>query len=182
MKALFFEDPFWLYGFLLVAEAALAARWWRTRERRHALWLLFPLGLAAVLVALSTLVVTDREKIKEATSEIIAHVQARRIEAIEAHLDEDFRVSFQGRGMDRAEALRELGQALSRGGVGEVVIKENEVEVKGPEARQRLLTLIELRGGFGNGRLPVHWQLHWVRVGGRWRIHEVAEPRIGVTP
>lgn len=182
MKALLFEDPFWLYGFLLVAAVVLALRWRRTRDRRHARWILLPVGLAVLVFALSTLVVTDREKIQGATREIIAHVQSRRADSIEAFLDEDFRASLHGEGLDRAQAMKKLRQALSQGSVGEVEIKENEVEVKGPEANQRLLTLIELRGGLGQGRLPVLWQIHWVRVGGRWRIHEVAEPRIGITP
>lgn len=182
MKSLLFEDPFWLYGFLLLAGIVLVVRWYRTRERRHALWVLAPAGLGVLVFALATLVVTDREKIQAATREIVSHVQGRRAEAIAPYLDQEFRATFQGRGMDPAQAMAQLREALARGGVGEVVIKESEVEVKGPEAHQRLFTLIELRGGLGQGRLPVHWQIHWVRSGGRWRIYEVAEPRIGLTP
>ena len=182
MKSLLLEDHFWLYGFILLAGVVLALRWWRTRERRHALWILLPTGLGAVVFTLSTLVVTDREKIQRATKDIVAHAKGQRIEEIGAFLDEDFRVTLHGQGLDRAEALDRLRQALSQGGVGTVEIKENDVEVKGPEAHQRLVVLVELRGGLGQGRLPVHFRIHWIRVGGRWRIHEVAEPRIGLTP
>lgn len=182
MKAMLFEDPFWIYGALIIAEAVLAARWWRTRERRHALWMLLPLGIGVGVFALATLVETDREKIQRSTQEIVVHVQARKTDAIEALLDEDFRGTFQGQAMDRKEAMDRLRQVLSQGSVGAVEIKKNEVEVRGPEAHQKLNTVIELRGGMGQGRLPVNWQIHWIRVGGQWKIHEVAEPLIGLAP
>lgn len=182
MKALLFEDPFWLYGILAMMEAVLAWLWWRGRERAQALRLLVPLGLGVLVFAVSTLVVTDREKIQRATKELVSHVQERRVAEVEAYLDEEFRATFQGRGLDRKEALAKLAHLLSQGRVGAVEIKQNEVEVNGPEATQRLSTVIELRGGFGQGRLPVHFLLRWVKTGKTWRIFEIAEPSIGITP
>ncbi len=180
MKALFFEDPFWLYGLLLVAAAVLGTVWWRTRERAHALRLLIPVGLAGVVFAVSTLVVTDREKIQAATEALVSSVKAGRLDAFETYLDRDFRGHFRGRAMNRDQTLQEARQILTQAGVGDVDIKKNDIEVKGPDARQRLQVLVDYHGPGARGRLPVLFQIHWIRTEQGWRIYEVAEPEFRV--
>ncbi len=178
MKALLFEDPFWLYGMLAVAAAVLLWRWWRTRRRAHGLWAGLPLALGLGVFAVSTLVVTDREEIQAATRAIVDAVADGRTGPLQTYLDRDFRATLGGRTFDRDSALRRVREALDRGEVKKVEIAKNEVQVQETDAFQRLLTHIRHR----QGRLPVLWQVHWIRTEQGWRIYDVKEPRIGVTP
>lgn len=179
MKALFFEDPFWLYGLLIIAEAVLVTLWWRGRERAQALRCFVPLGLGVVVFAVATLVVTDREKIQRATKQLVDNVTAGRVDTLEKLLDEDFRGTFRGRTMNRTQTLVEARRVMAMVGIKAVEIKKQDIQVKGPDAHQRLQTLIRYGGKVGGaGRVPVLWRIHWIRTKAGWKIYEVSEPQL----
>ena len=71
-----FEDPIWIYIALAAAMAALVALWRVWPGRRMAIALLVPPALAAAVIAVSTAVVTDRERLTAAARAIAADVRA----------------------------------------------------------------------------------------------------------
>ena len=180
MKSLLFEDPFWLYGILGIAFLVLLTSWWRNRDRAHTLRLAVPAGLIGLLFLVSTLVVTDREKIQRATRDVAAAVQAGDVDRVAVWLDRELQATYHGTALNRAQAVARLRSVLGQVRVATVKIQKNEIAVKGPRAFQRLLTWIEVTGRAVQGRVPVRWRVHWVRTASGWRIYEVEEPRIGV--
>ena len=181
MKELFFEDPLWLYVLLFIAEVVMVWLWSKSRERAALLRCLIPLGLAGVVFAVATLVVTDREKIQRATDELVADAKAGRLTAFERWLDREFQGTFRSKPMNRDQALAEARRVLGRGSIKDIEIQKNEIKVQGADAYQRLQTAIRFSGGGFSGRLPMMWRIHWIRTTEGWRIYEVSEPQIGMS-
>lgn len=177
MKSLFFEDPFWLYALLLMAEGVLVTLWRRRGDRKSALRLLIPPAMAALIFALATLVVTDRERIKEATQKLVAGLNAGRTTELASRLASDFRGTFRGmKPLKRGETLERVQKALRQHGVAKITIKSLKVKVRGDQATVHLVTMIELRGKMFRGKIPARWTLQWVKQGKRWLIRDARGP------
>jgi ketosteroid isomerase-like protein len=181
MKALFFEDPFWLYGLLLMVEGVGLAIWRRQRTRKSALRLLVPPALAALIFAMATLVVTDRERITAAVNEIAGDVTAGQTTALERYLDDDFHMTLNGQSMGKAQTVARARKVMATSHISKVKIRRLQIEVRGDTATLRLITAIGVkRDGYG-GAVPLVWNLRWIKRGKQWRILESTQPRIGTS-
>lgn len=181
MKALFFEDPFWLYGLLVLVEGVLLVIWRRQRTRASALRLLIPPALGALIFAVATLVVTDRERITAAVHEIAQDVASGRTTALEKYLDEDFHMTLYSKPVGKAGTLERARKAMSRSRITKVQIKRLQIDVSGGTATLRMITAIRVEGGGFRGGVPLVWNLRWIKRGKHWRILESTQPRIGTS-
>ena len=177
MKSLFFEDPFWLYALALLAEVVLVIQWRRRGDRQSALRLLIPPAAAALIFALATLVVTDRERLQEATRKIVKTLNAGQTSELASRLTSDFKGTFRGQPpFTREQAVGQIKTAFQLNGVPKITIESLKIEVTGKVATARILTLIELHGRLFHGRFPARWTLEWVKEGGRWLIRDARGP------
>lgn len=181
MKTLFFEDPFWLYGLLVLVEGVLLVIWRRQRTQRSALRLLVPPALAALIFAVATLVVTDRERITAAAHEIAKDVTAGQTTVLEKYLDKDFHMTLNGKPLGKAGTLERARKAMSKSRITKVEIKRLQIEVSGGTATLRMITAIRVEGGGFRGGVPLVWNLRWIKRGRSWRILESSQPRIGTS-
>jgi hypothetical protein len=181
MKHLFFEDPFWLYAMLVLAEGVLLVIWNRDRTRTTALRLLVPPALGALIFAVATLVVTDRERITAAVHEITRDVTNGQVTVLERHLDDDFHMRLGGKPLGKAETVAHARRALARTRITKVDLKRLQVEVSGETATVRMITAIRVEGGGFRGGVPLVWHLRWIKRGKQLRILESTQPRIGTS-
>ncbi len=181
MKALFFEDPFWLYGLLVMVEGVGLVVWRRQRTRKSALRLLVPPALAALIFAMATLVVTDRERITAAVNEIAKDVTARQTWALEKYLDDDFHMILNGQSMGKAQTIARARKVMATSHISKVQIRRLQIEVRGGLATLRMITAVSVkRDGYG-GAVPLVWNLRWIKRGKQWRILESTQPRMGTS-
>ncbi len=181
MKALFFEDPFWLYGLLTMTQVVLVVIWHRQRTRKSALRLLVPPALGLLIFAVATLVVTDRERITKAVHDIGKDVASGQTRALEKYLDEDFHMTLHGKAFGKAETLKRARKVMGTSRITKVQIKRLQIEVSGGTATLRMITAIRVKGGGFQGGVPLVWNLRWIKRGKQWRILEASQPRIGTT-
>ena len=181
MKQLFFEDPLWLYVLLILAESILLLVWKRPRTRQTATRLLIPAAFGALVFAVATLVVTDREKITRATHEIVETVSSGQTSTLEKYLDNDFHGTFRGESLNRAKTISRARDALHRFRIRKVEVKRLEVKVSGQTATVRMLTGIRAGGREVRGQFPVIWRIEWIKRGKDWRILSASEPRLGTS-
>jgi ketosteroid isomerase-like protein len=181
MKTLFFEDPFWLYALLVMAEVVLLLIWRRQRTRTSGLRLLVPPALAALIFGVATLVVTDRERITAAVHEIAKGVAAGQTTALEKYLDDDFHMTLGGPSFGKAKTLARASKVMRTSRITKVKIKRLQIEVKGDTATLRMITAIRVEGGGFRGGVPLVWILRWIKRGKQWRILESTQPRIGTS-
>ena len=181
MKTLFFEDPFWLYALLVMAEVVLLLIWRRQRTRRSGLRLLVPPGLAVLIFGVATLVVTDRERITAAVHEIAKDVAAGQTTALEKYLDDDFHMTLYGRSFGKAKTIARANKTMRTSRINKVTIKRLQIEVTGDTAAMRMITAVRVEGGGFRGGVPLVWTLRWIKRGKQWRILEATQPRIGTS-
>lgn len=181
MKQLFFEDPFWLYVLLILAESILLWIWRRQRTRQAATRLLIPAALGALVFAVATLVVTDRERITRATHEIVETVSSGQTSALDKYLDADFHGTFRGASLNRDQTLARARDALRRFRIQKIEVRRLEVKVSGRTATVRMLTGIRAGGREVRGQFPIIWRIEWIKRGKQWNILSAAEPRLGTS-
>jgi hypothetical protein len=167
---LFFEDPLYVYITLAFAELVAGAIWHERRSRQWLKALAVPPILAGIVLAVSTLVVTDREQIIQATERIARNVEAGNVAAAEVYLDDD----YDGLGFSKAGVLAVGKEVLKNYRVKRVGFTRFTVEVTGADAAVRLDTLITLDNGV---RTTLVWDVRWIKRPGGWRILHVAEPQ-----
>jgi hypothetical protein len=167
---LFFEDSLYVYITLAFAELVIGAIWHETRSRRWLVALAGPPILAGIVLAVSAWVVTDREKIIEATRAIARDAEAGSLAVAETYLDDD----YDGLGFSKAGVLA-IGKAvLNAHRVKRVGFTRVTVEVTGASATMHLGTIITLAEG---GKVTLIWDVRWVKRPGGWRILHLAEPQ-----
>jgi hypothetical protein len=174
LKTLFFENPFYVYVTLGVAELVLTAIWWERRTPRWRQVLLIPPVLAGLVLLVERLVVTDREQLLADVREIARGLEMHQSETLDRYLDDDFRGYLGGREIDRKAAIETADQAVKGMGVSSVSLRDVEVQVNGATARMRgeaWLTFQAPNIGVGRGRLE--WEVVWRKRGGQWRIAEL---------
>jgi ketosteroid isomerase-like protein len=181
MRSLFFEDPFWLYGLLVMVEGVLLLIWRQQRTRASALRLLVPPALAALIFAVATLVITDRERITAAVHEIAQDVAAGQTTALEKYLDDDFHMTLNGQSLGKPQTLERARKVMARSRLTKVKIKRLQIEVSGGTATLRMITPLRVEGGGFQGNIPLVWSLRWIKRGKQWRILESAQPRPGAS-
>lgn len=184
IKSLLFEDPLYLYIALAFAELALVAVWHSRRTRRLALFLAVPLLVGGLVFAIEGLVVTDREQITAAARDIARCIQDGTYTGIPPHLDEQFRVDMRGippinRVLDKPAVEVACRAVEAARNIQRIKFNQVRVEITGDRAKMHINTMI-ISGDKGEHRSPVIWDLHWVRIDGRWLIREVEKPRVSV--
>lgn len=173
LKRTFFEDPFYVYVTLAVAELILAILWHQRRDRRLALALLGPLLLAGGVFTLERLVVTDREQIIANADQVVALIGSGRLPEVAPYLTDDFTGYFK----DRATALAAGQAAIKTFGISHVEITQAKVEFEGGMGVMNATTRIECSTDLGSGKVPLSWVIYWTKRSGRWQIAEVMEPK-----
>lgn len=174
-----------MYVLLGLLEVVLACIWASRRSRAAALRLIVPPAAAAVVLALSHFVVTDREEIVAAMHEMASDCQAKQTARVEFYLDADARVSLPlhigGVNMTKGETVVVAGKTLTAFDVNVVDLRNVKVTVDGDKARAQGLTIVTGgRGGAAVDRMPLTWDVDWVRRDRGWKVILVRRPRYGV--
>ncbi len=170
LSRLFLEDPLYVYLTLAFAELVVGAIWHERRSRRWLAALAIPPVLAGVVWAVSAWVVTDRERIIEATRTIARDIEAGHLAVAQEYLDDD----YTGLGFSKAGLLGVGKAVLSTYPIERIGFSQVTVEITGPNAAMRLGTNITLTNG---GRVAYIWDVGWIKQPAGWRILRVDEPR-----
>ena len=183
IKSMLFENPTVLYIVLAVAELVLAFLWWDRRAERsgRTYWraLAVPPVLGVALLAMSTLVVTDREQIIAAAKEIAADLSRGNGDALETYLDEKFVVRFEGFPVTRGLVLKLVESQKNKYSIGEIEIVSSTVDIEpGGYATMHVTTHMTGRdrdlGAAFSGR--VQFVVKWIKRADGWKVHECEEP------
>jgi len=178
IKAVLLEDPFSLYVALAIVFVATAAICHERRSRKAPLLLAIPLVLAAAIFSIERLVVTDREKIASAAEEIARSFEEGNAAAILKHLDEDFKASFQGKTVSKAD-VRAIAEATrTRYGISRIKVTKFTTEIESNRAENHAVTLITYHYQGATNRTSYVWELTWIKRPEGWRILRVREPQM----
>lgn len=169
LQRTFLESPLYVYVFLAFAELALAAIWHERRTRRLAMSLLVPPAMAAIVFAVSTLVVTDRERLIQAAEKIARNAENGSIAAAVGYLDDN----YHGLGGDKQGLIDEGNRMLSQFRIKKIRFTSMNVEVQGQTAVMNAGTIIE----FTDGQYPLAWEVGWIKRPQGWRIIDIAQPQ-----
>ena len=178
LRSTFFEDPFVVYVVLILVAIVMGGMWYGRRERKWLLGLIVPVALAGGVFLLERAVVTDREEIWTALDEIAEGVKADDVEAVAKHLDEKF--TGMGLGplrLGKAATLVKVKALMALYAVGEMrYTGRREVTFTGPGlARSRIQTLVFYDRPVEGGRVPMNWEVEWVKGEAGWKIRRVEQ-------
>jgi hypothetical protein len=174
LRTTFFEDPLYVYIALAFAELVLAAIWYERRNRRWTLALLAPVVAGGVVWAVSTMVVTDRERIVSAARRIARDLEVGSVASAGEYLDDNYR----GLGLDKQGALAAGKAAIGAYRIRSIRFTRLSVEVESRQAAMRAATVIEYSAReFGSAQSPLVWRVRWIKRPVGWRILEVEEPQ-----
>ncbi|MCL2701303.1 MAG: nuclear transport factor 2 family protein [Phycisphaerae bacterium] len=184
IKSILFEHPAYVYIALTTATLVLAFLWWERRAERngrkflYALAVPFVLGLA--LLVASTFVVTDRQQIRRAATEIVDDVRGgHRGGALEKYLDEHFVCRYEGRRVGRDEVIALIESQKKRYDIHTIEISGADIDMDSAEyATMRATTQMAGREpNMGMGfSVRVTFVLKWIKRDDGWKIHECEEP------
>lgn len=166
LESLWFVAAAWV-----AAELLLIALWsWRrSRTWARAVWI----GFAAlpVLLAASSLVVTDRERIRAVCRDLADAVENSAPEVIERRLADD----FESEGLDREAFIRRVRNALDRYKVWNVALHGLNVELLTDDAgKAEFRTTANVRGeGVVYEWFASRWRLGFARRGDGWLVTRV---------
>ena len=175
MTHLLFESPLKLV--IIELAIALVLLWWVRRSARPAGRLLIGyLLLAAGLLLVQALVVTDAEKIRRVTREMARAVDFGKVEVIQTHLADDFATW----GYDRDEFGEFVYEQLEVYRVDEVWVGGAELQVDGAQAGIEFTARARV-GTNETGLQPYlgRWRLTLRREGSKWlvtRVENLAGP------
>ncbi|MBN1341954.1 MAG: hypothetical protein JXQ73_04700 [Phycisphaerae bacterium] len=170
LQHILFESPLILFVGSALILAILGAFWWARPGKVTSWAFVCGMALAALLMILQHVIVTDRERILERLEEIALAIDCEEIETIGRALADDCKID----GMAKAELLDRLAFIFNRAEIDEVTIMEAEVSVEGDVA------LANVRGhcrykapDFPYDYHISSWDVRFVRRGGDWLIQEV---------
>ncbi len=174
ISAAVFERPLWLLAMLAAAEVVTLALWRARRTRRAGMVSIAPVLLAAAVLLLSWLVVTDREHIKRAYEVIAADVATGGADALATYLDEDVEIALEpddGWDLDKARAIRLAEHYVGEMKLREIKLSRMTIGVSGDRAETEVTTTLlndwpELAGA----PVVLSWFVRWVRRDNGWRI------------
>lgn len=181
MSSILFEDPTPLYVVLGLAELVLLIIWYRTRTRRSAFALAIPVSAAALLALIASVVVTDREHIVASIEQIVADINRGDIRSAAIYLDEDYSIEEGVEGVEADDVIEKAETAMRDFGVQDVEIIDLSVTIDGSSATAKISTKIHMNNrAAGEGNIPVHWTIEWIKRPQGWRIVHVARPKVGL--
>jgi ketosteroid isomerase-like protein len=180
-SSLLFEGPPYLAFLTGVGFALLMVGWFRAGDRRLAV-AACALAVATGGLLLAQLVETDRERIDAVLADIARDLERGRTDAVRRHLDEDYiGFEYMGSAVDKAGAVRLAERVIRTRGVKSIRATAVRVTVEGDSATSRFGTIIEFADGGGRaGRVPLRWQMEWIRRDGAWKIYRAARPEYGL--
>ncbi len=182
MRELFFEDPFWIYVMLGGVGIFIFILWWRSSDNSKAKWILVPILLGVVVFVVERLVETDREKILKATDAIAEDVRSGKLDVLESMMFRNFMGEFQGRELDKKEALELARHSMETHGVTDIEIRRADVDIveEGRKASMILVTRMRISYLGPQGSLLLRWPIIWEKIDGEWMIVYGETPRIGM--
>lgn len=172
IKRLFLEDPTWVYIILAAGELILAATLYYRRSRRYAWGLIVPVLLGGIVFALDSVVVTDREQIRQTMREIADEFAQGRLDTARKSIDEN----YYGLRNNKSALLAFSEAETSRGRVKSVKITRCRINVVGRRAEMKITTVIHLSDDLGGGVMPFLWKVNWVKRPEGWRIEKLSTP------
>lgn len=180
ISAALFERPLWLLAMLAAAEVVTLVLWRARRTRRAGMVSIAPVLLAAAVLLLSWLVVTDREYIERAYEVIAADVAAGGTDALATYLDEDVEIAIEPDDsepdLDKAGAIRLAEHYVGEMKLREVKLSRMTIGVSGDRAETEVTTtLLNDWPEVAGARLVLSWSVKWVKRDDGWRILR-AEP------
>jgi len=165
VTCILFENWWLLLGVWVPVQFVLIAMWsWlRSTMAKRLVWSGFV--TLPVLLVVSMMVVTDREKIVEQLDELAHAVEQANIDDIASHFAED----FESQGYSRLQMLKHIDARLSQYPLSKARISQVKVEVDGDEAA------VKFRGS-ANIRVPeipyqygtALWRSQWRRSQQGW--------------
>jgi hypothetical protein len=123
--------------FLLVAALVLAVAWSMTRRGGYLIGVGVAVGLFALVLVLSLLIVTDRRRLVQTVKEVSRQINAEQFEAAFGHFADEVELDLDGQKskMKRKDLQAFAGMIFKRKDVGGLVIWDIEVEsVQRPKA------------------------------------------------
>lgn len=168
MQTLLFERPWLLLVLLAALQFVLIAIWsrWPTRSCARAVWI----GFAAMpsLIALSAVVVTQRERVIDLCRELASLVDLGDVDAVAPLLSEDFAAGE----LDREAFLRRAKEKLTRFDVNDPRLRGFEVNFGEPgHAVVVFHAVCRVRSPDAYiNQFPSRWRMS-LRSGGRtWKV------------
>ncbi|MDP6636309.1 MAG: hypothetical protein QGG42_15520 [Phycisphaerae bacterium] len=167
LKIALFENPLGIYiALAIIAILGLVSyKIWGTLKSA------WPTGLALIVgvavYAISTLVVTDREKIRAACDEIAQSVNIKDVAGVERFLDKDF--SGRDQYETRKKAVQWLRRSLKEYGITNVAFKILSLNIQDDLATMVVLGIIE------SDILPrmwTKWRVVWRKRSTGWLVYK----------
>ena len=178
LSRLVFEDPSALYWALGLAQAIMLVMLYFRRTRRVKRLALLPAVLAGIVVLVAALVTTERERLGQATGELVGSFREVDLAAMEQIIASD----FADRHYDKAELLEAAKTAAGRFPVETVEITAKRVELDGDTGKVRVWVTLDAWGG--GRKVPTVWTLWWARRDGQWQLTSIRleEPTVPLPP
>ena len=176
IKQTFLEGPTYVYIALGIAMLVLAAIGYERRRKADAWRLLIPPALALIVLVVSTLVETDREKFIAAAKDISRSFEAGRMDRIPRRLDPNFTATIDNVALTKpmVEAFARTSKGKYR--IGKVSLTDVEVTVTGKQARMKAVTRIQFAAEGMSGQTKLAWNVLWIEQPEGWLVLEVPEP------
>lgn len=169
VKLLLFERPAAIYWALFFAELICLLALWRLRSRRALLAALVPAVLAGLVLGVSHLVVTERERLMAATDGLRIAAVAGDMAAFGSLIDKAYEDGEHG----KAEVVDAVQFAVKRLGLEAVKWDHLELAVDGPDGQVSFRAFLHTSkplDGMRGGPLMMRWRLWWARRPGGWRV------------
>ena len=171
LQTALFENPLGIYIALAIVAALGLVSYQNWRTFKSAWPTAIALVAGAVVFTVSTLVVTDREKIRDNCEKIVNAVNGRNMLVVEHFLDKDFAGEQQYQTRDKA--IRRLACNLDDYRVTGVKHKILDLNV-----RDNLATMV-VRGDITSETIPVmrlNWRVIWIKRSRGWLVYKVKGP------
>lgn len=170
IKQLLFESPLAIYVALFFFEAICLLVLWRQRSRRALVAAVLPLVLAGAVFALSSLVVTQRERLMTALESLRDAVVAGDGRAAAVWIDDSYDDRLYNKeflvtaALNNARTLGLESVTWKPISLKDIIIADGRAQIIDLQA-----TLF-IDSPLGRGPLKTKWQLWWVRRPAGWRL------------
>lgn len=174
LKTALFENPLGIYIALAIVGASGLVSYQTWRTLRSTWPTAVALVAGAMVFAVSTLVVTDREKIRATCDEIAEAISSRNTVVVEFFLDKDFAGWRQAR--TRKKAIRWI-----TGNLEEYRVTSVEFKILDLNVRDDLATML-VRSDITSETFPamrLNWRVVWIKRSTGWLVYKVNGPVIG---
>ncbi len=181
IKTVLFESPLYLVPLLLVGEFILLRRWAARRTPNARRAALAGVVVAALLLVMQHLVVTERESLIALCNELAVAAVNGDVAGIGEHVSDRFATQ----NLDRDEFMQWVRRGLTAVEVRSARLSGFEVSIEdGQRAKVTFNASARVYGaaeGLGGSR-PSRWELHFEKTGDRWLLVFLTPRRSVVFP